>query len=139
MLTWLSSDDKTAPDAAAIDAGLDAFNHALPALAHVRPLCCSVRLGSERCIGGALARSWGGGCELQQLWVDAGWRGKGLGSRLVGMVEAEAKARGCWLLYLDTFSFQAPDFYRRLGYATACTIDGFPDGIVKFLMTKRLE
>ena len=138
-LVWLTSDDKTAPDAAVIDAGLDAFNHDLPALAQVRPLCCSVRLGSGHCIGGALARSWGGACELQQLWVDAAWRGKGLGSRLVGLVEAEARARGCGLVYLDTFTFQAPEFYRRLGYGVLCTIEGFPDHMAKFIMSKRLD
>src|SRR5688572_13057878 len=97
QLVWLSSNDNAAPDAAVIDAGLDAFNHDLPALAQVRPLCCSVRLDGGPCIGGALARSWGVACELQQLWVDAAWRGKGLGSRLVAMVEAEARARGCGL------------------------------------------
>ena len=35
--------------------------------------------------------------------------------------------RGCGLVYLDTFTFQAPEFYRRLGYGTLCTIEGFPD------------
>lgn len=40
--------------------------------------------------------------------------------------------------YLDTFSFQAPEFYRRCGYATALRIDGFADGIAKHLMVKRL-
>ena len=138
-LVWLTGDDKAAPDAAVIDAGLDAFNHDLPALAQVRPLCCSVRLGSGHCIGGALARSWGGACELQQLWVDAAWRGKGLGSRLVGLVEAEAMARGCGLVYLDTFTFQAPEFYRRLGYGVLGTIEGFPDSMAKFIMSKRLD
>jgi GNAT superfamily N-acetyltransferase len=138
QLVWLTSDDKTAPDAAVIDAGLDAFNHDLPSLAQVRPLCCSVRLGSGRCIGGALARSWGEACELQQLWVDVEWRGKGLGSRLMGLVEAEAKARGCGLVYLDTFTFQAPEFYARLGYGVVCRIEGFPDGMAKLVMSKPL-
>ena len=57
---------------------------------------------------------------------------------MVGQVEAEARARDGTLVYLDTFTFQAPDFYRRLGYTVATTIEGFPDGIIKFLMTKRL-
>ena len=111
----------------------------MPALAQVRPLCCSVRLDTGRCVGGALARSWGEACELQQLWVSAEWRGKGLGSRLVGQVEAGAKERGCGLIYLDTFTFQAPEFYARLGYGIACTIAGFPEGVAKFIMTKQLS
>jgi len=30
------------------------------------------------------------------------------------------------VIYLDTFTFQAPEFYRRCGYDTALRIDGFP-------------
>jgi ribosomal protein S18 acetylase RimI-like enzyme len=134
---WLTGDE-AAGDSTTVDQGLDTFNRALPALAQVQPMCCSVRLASGRCVGGALARTWGAACELQQLWVDEPWRGRRLGSRLVAQVEAEARTRGCVSVYLDTFSFQAPGFYRRLGYVTALTIEGFPEGITKFLMTKRL-
>ena len=42
------------------------------------------------------------------------------------------------VIYLDTFSFQAPEFYRCCGYRAAARIDGFPDAIGKFLMVKRL-
>ena len=137
-LVWLCTDDRTLPDVEAIDQGLDAFNRALPALAQVRFLCCSVRLASGGCIGGAVARSWGEVCELRQLWVDERWRRGGLGSGLVGRVEAEARARDCRLVQLDTFSFQAPEFYRRLGYTTVWTVAGFPDGIERHYLVKRL-
>jgi hypothetical protein len=33
-------------------------------------------------------------------------------------------------------SFQAPDFYRRHGYAVLAEIGGHPGGIVKYLMQK---
>jgi len=52
--------------------------------------------------------------------------------------EATAIERGCRLIYLDTFSFQAPEFYYRLGYETACRLDGFPDGGSKFILRKSL-
>ena len=47
---WQVSDAKTAADAAVIDQGLGAFNAGLSVLAEVRPICCSVRLTSGRCI-----------------------------------------------------------------------------------------
>jgi hypothetical protein len=53
-------------------------------------------------------------------------------------VEQEARQRGCDIVYLETFGFQAPEFYQELGYETACEIHGFPDGVVKYLMRRRL-
>ena len=67
-------------------------------------------------MGGAVGRSWGRCCEVQELWVDEMQRGRGIGTKLMGMVEAEARARGCTLVYLDTFTFQAPWLYQRLGF-----------------------
>jgi len=52
----------------------------------------------------------------------------------MAMLEQAAVERGATVVYLDTFSFQAPEFYRRCGYAVALRIDGFrtdrqaPDG-----------
>lgn len=46
------------------------------------------------------------------------------------------RARGCSTFYLTTLSFQAPDFYRRHGYAVLASIAGYPDGIVKYLMRR---
>ena len=52
------------------------------------------------------------------------------------MLEREVAGRGATVVYLDTFSFQAPEFYKRCGYRTALRIDGFPDGIARHLMMK---
>jgi ribosomal protein S18 acetylase RimI-like enzyme len=40
------------------------------------------------------------------------------------------------VFYLTTLSFQAPGFYRKHGYGVLARIDGYPDGIIKFLMHK---
>ena len=56
----------------------------------------------------------------------------------MGMVEAEARVRGCTLVYLDTFTFQAPRLYQRLGFEIACSFEGFPDDIVKFVLRKQI-
>lgn len=52
--------------------------------------------------------------ELLAVADDA--RGHGLGARLVAEAEAEAIKRGAYGIWLDTFHFQAPGFYERLGY-----------------------
>ena len=86
----------------------------------------------------AVGRTWGRCCELQQIWVDSTRRNDGIGRRLMAEFEAEAIRRGCDLCYLDTFDFQAPEFYRKLGYHVALAIDGFGNGFTKYAMHKTL-
>ena len=91
---------------------------------------------SGRTIGGAVGRTWGRCCELQQLWVDAEHRKLGIASQLLRRFEARAASRGCDVFYLTTLSFQAPGFYRKHGYATLGEIRGYPQEIAKYLMIK---
>jgi ribosomal protein S18 acetylase RimI-like enzyme len=125
------------PEGALVDAGLDASNAAAAPLQDVVPLSCFARLPSGAMVGGAVGRTWGECCELQQLWVDEARRRQGIGADLVRAFEAHAQARGCRTYYLETFSFQAPSLYRSLGYEVAVALEGFGPGIVKYLMVRR--
>jgi ribosomal protein S18 acetylase RimI-like enzyme len=109
------------------------------AAARIRPLSAFARLASGEVVGGAVGRTWGGCCELQQLWVHPAHRRRGLGTRLVRAIEAHARQRGCRLVHLDTFSFQAPDLYRALGYEARLEIAGFAPGVVKYTMVRMLD
>ena len=53
---------------------------------------------------------------IGDLIVDRNCRRSGIGSRLVGAVEDEYKGKGYSKITLTTFGFQAPDFYKKLGY-----------------------
>ncbi len=132
------TDQPTADDLDVVDAGLHLYNLTAADLAAVRPLACFARAGSGEVVGGLRARQWGSAVEVQQLWVDERHRRRGVAARLMSMLEQAASERGATVIYLDTFSFQAPEFYRRCGYATALRIDGFPEGIAKHVMVKRL-
>lgn len=46
------------------------------------------------------------------LWVDESVRHDGYGSQLLHEIEGIAKEKGCRLILLDSFSFQAPEFYK---------------------------
>lgn len=138
-LHWHLTDRPDRAEAAFIDAKLNDANHRAVNLSEVRPLTCFVRRSENGpIVGGAVARTWGECCELQQLWVDEAMRRHGIGTELVRSVENEARSRGCTLLYLDTFTWQAPAFYGSLGYEVACRFDGFPNGATKFIMRKAL-
>jgi GNAT superfamily N-acetyltransferase len=134
----LHDDTLPADDAAVVDQGLGDANAAAAPLHEVRALACFARDAAGTVIGGAVGRTWGGCCELQQLWVAPRHRRAGLGAALVRRFEARALARGCTTFYLETFSFQAPALYRSLGYDAVGRNAAFPHGIVKFAMAKQV-
>jgi GNAT superfamily N-acetyltransferase len=131
-----TSHDTLPPEAAIVDAGLGAANEAAAPLHEVRPLASFARLPSGEVVGGAVGRTWGTCCELQQLWVEPANRRRGVGARLVREFERRAHARGCRTFYLETFSFQAPSLYRVLGYVVRLELTGFGADIVKYTMVR---
>jgi len=65
---------------------------------------------------------------VQMLVVPERLRGKGLGTALMDLAEREARARGCRGMHVDTFSFQAAPFYRKLGFTLFGVLDDYPPG-----------
>jgi GNAT superfamily N-acetyltransferase len=68
--------------------------------------------------------TWGGCLFVRNLWVREDLRGAGHGTRLVRAAESEAIRRGCRKVMLETDSFQAPAFYRGLGYELIAEVQG---------------
>ena len=89
-------------------------------------------------IAGFDGYTWGGCCELSHIWVHEQHRGRGLGALLLRSAEAEATARGCAQVVLATHSFQAPEFYERMGYERKFTIEGRPQGHSDIIFVKLL-
>ena len=129
-------DDLPRDAAEVVDAGLGSANEAAAPLHEVRALSCFARLPAGQVIGGAVGRTWGSCCELQQLWVAPAHRRRGIGTCLVEAFERRAESRGCRTFYLETFSFQAPDLYRSLGYQARLELRGFGSGVVKYTMVR---
>ena len=72
------------------------------------------------------------------MWVKEELRGQGYGHQLLAMAEIEARQRGATEAYLDTFSFQAPEFYKKNGYQIFGVLENFPPGHQRFYLTKAL-
>lgn len=73
------------------------------------------------------------------LWVDESCRKSGYGSALLNKVESEAKAIGSHLAHLDTYDFQAKDFYIRNGYTIFGTLEDCPSpGHRRYYLQKKL-
>lgn len=126
-------------EASLIDQGLGDFNESAAPLQDVRVLSCFARNEAGVVLGGAVGRTWGLCCELQQLWVNPAFRRQGIGAHLVREFHQAAEARGCSTFYLETYSFQAPGFYRALGYEAKLAIEGYATGVTKFTMVRQVS
>jgi ribosomal protein S18 acetylase RimI-like enzyme len=89
-------------------------------------------------VAGLSAWTWGNSLEVLTLWVREDWRGKGHGARLLAAAEAEALARGCRQVHLNTFAFQAPGFYERHGYTVFGVLENYLDGQHRYYLKKAL-
>jgi GNAT superfamily N-acetyltransferase len=114
-----------------------AFNVAVAGPLGHRELFVSLRQDEELC-GACIGRTYWEWLFVDILWIADGFRKRGFGKTLLGKAEDEARARGCRNVYLDTFSFQAPEFYRRLGYVQFGRLADFPKGHSRHFLTKEL-
>ena len=60
-----------------------------------------------------------------------------VGTTLMREAERVAVERGCHSAFLDTFSFQAPGFYQKLGYEIFATLD-YPPRHKRHFLKRRL-
>ena len=138
IVNLVVEDTPNPDDVAYIDEQLNAFNIRTTGYDDYRPLAIFVRDAAGAIIAGLSGFTWGGALKIEILWVDARQRGQDLGTRLLQEAERQAVARGCQQAILDTHSFQAPDFYRRLGYIECGVADDWPVGYKQHFFTKRL-
>lgn len=90
--------------------------------------------------GGLFAKFSGQWLFVELLVVPEAARGQGLGTELMNSAEALARENGCLGMWLDTFSFQAPEFYLRLGFSVFGELEDYPVvGSNRFFMQKRFE
>ncbi len=103
-----------------------------------RPLAVFARDGAGDLIGGAYGFVNWNWLDASLLWVAEAHRGRGLGSRLLLRLEAEAWRRGCRQAHLETFSYQAQVFYQGHGYQEFARLADYPPGQTKVYLRKAL-
>ncbi len=89
-------------------------------------------------MGGVIGEIYWDWYYLDLLWGKDELRGRGYGHRLLTHAEGEARQRGAKNVYLDTFSFQAPDFYEQHGNQVFGELQNLPPGYQRWFLTKQL-
>lgn len=88
-------------------------------------------------VAGIVAWALGSDLHVDMLAVKKSERGRGLGGRLLSHVEEQARRDGCTTASVDTFSFQAPDYYPAHGYQEVFRYP-LTDGTERIYFSKQL-
>lgn len=134
------TDPPTAEDREAILVPLRAYNTAKTGGTVPELVAWLVRdEHSGETVGGLYGRVFFQWFYIELLVVPEQARGQGTGSTLMQMAEDFAREKNCVGMWLDTFDFQAPAFYRQLGFTEIGQIDDYPPGHQRFFFQKRLS
>ena len=120
----LSLEDNPAwEDRETVDSSLGAFNAAFIGDSRYSYFGIFMRDENGAIHAGLVGHCYAGWLFIALLWVEAGLRRSGIGTRLIVEAERHAIEFGCHSAWVDTFSFQAPDFYPRFGYREFARLD----------------
>ena len=122
----------------AIGGGIYHYNIQQAGDGREKSLCFVLYGPDQEIVGGLIGETHWDWLYINLLWLREDLRGHGYGHRLLALAEEEARRRGAKNAYLDTFSFQAPDFYQRHGYQVFGELRDFPPGHQRYYLTKQL-
>ena len=90
-------------------------------------------------VGGCAGDNMYGGMFVGQLWVNEQLRGKGYGTQLMQRAEDLAKESQCNFIAVNTFDWEALEFYKKLGYYVEFERKGFDKNSTFYFLRKDLR
>jgi ribosomal protein S18 acetylase RimI-like enzyme len=132
------SQNPTEAEEQAILLPLRAYNASKAGVSKQEPIALLIRDEHDEILGGLYGRVFYQWLYIELLSVPEQGRGQGIGSKLMRMAEDVAREKECIGVWLDTFDFQAPEFYKKLGYSEVGQIVDYPPGHKRFFFQKRL-
>lgn len=103
-----------------------------------QPLAVYCRNEDNNIVGGLTGKTYWNYLEIEFLWVHEQVRDKGVGSRVITLAEDEAKLRKCDYAMLDTYDFQALEFYLKQGYTVFGQLDNYCSKYSRHYLKKNL-
>ena len=115
-----------------------AYNQSKREPSKSEPLNIYVEDEQGNLIAGMVAETFGNWLEIEYLYVQENLRGQGLGSNILNRAEKEARERKCKYSFVNTYQFQAPDFYKKHGYEEVFALKEYPYTGERHYYTKAL-
>ena len=113
-LNFEVQDDPSPENQKIIRDGIVGFN---ASIINDKPKCFTIFVKhDENIIGGAIIYYHKDAIYIDVLWCIEEYRYKGIGSRLINMIESKAKNKSIQKLFVDTYAFQAQGFYIKHGF-----------------------
>jgi GNAT superfamily N-acetyltransferase len=80
------------------------------------PFSIYAKNSDNEIIGGATIWEHSDALYIDILWVEENYREKGIGSQLIHEVFKQATVKNINKIFVDTYEFQAVDFYKKHGF-----------------------
>lgn len=97
-----------------------------------------IALDEDICVGGVSGDIYEKTIYISRIAVDPAYKNQKIGTKLMHLVEEEAKSKGIKFLELGTTDFQARPFYEKLGYKVVHEMDDYPKGYKCYTLFKQL-
>ena len=111
-------------------------SHGMP---RVEEVSFSAKNDTGEVIAGIVGYIMYGSVFIDILWVEKAFRRKGLGRKLVTLLEEYALSKGVKFSFVTSMSFwKALDFYKKLGYEVTFSQHGFSHNAKQYTLKKEL-
>ena len=131
-------ENKASQKAQEIGKLIRSYNRSQREEAESEPLNLYVEDEKGNLLAGLVAETFGNWLEIKYLFVKEELREQGIGSKLLEQAESAVKNRNCRFAFVNTYQFQAPDFYKSHGYKEVFTLQNYPYTGKRFYYQKDL-
>ena len=126
-------------DNAIVREGIVSFNEKTTGQARDKPFSVFLKDDARKVFGGIEAWFDTESIYIDVLWIDEHLRRQGYGKKLLVAAEQEAVKNGCIFSLLDTWDFQAEEFYKKNGYERIGELKNYWLGHSKIFLRKNLK
>jgi ribosomal protein S18 acetylase RimI-like enzyme len=88
--------------------------------------------------GAIVVQPFWGQLHIKYLFVEKNYRGQGIGCLLMNQALEFGSKCGCQFAFVETMSFQAPDFYQKMGFTIEFSRPGYAENTILHYLKKSL-